>query len=179
MSKVFNMMTGGGSKVDTTMLYALGYVGNGIEANVATNGIATVRDLDSVYFSTVAGSATYAYVRLGPMSFKGMSRIQALVSAFCSFAGDRRVALFASQDAGAWSQAPGVITGAEASSPDEGAGVSIVNSTSDLNKVKLYLDVSNYQTGSYYLYCGIDTRGGDWTYVRTGDLFGISYDPLT
>lgn len=183
MSKVFNMVTGGGGGTptsDTTMLYALGYAGNGIEAAAFTNGVVTVRDLDSVSFSTVANAATYAYIRLGPMSFNGMSRIKALVSVSNSIAnGTRRVVLFASQANDAWSQSPGVITGAEGTSPNEENGVSIVNSSSDLNKVKLYLDVSNYQTGSYYLYCGIDTTGAAWTAVRNGELYGINYDPIT
>lgn len=186
MSKVFNMMTGGGSsKVDTTMLYALGYSADGDVVDVVANGAYSVNHLLPSTLSTLGSSSTasYSYVRLGPIDFKGKQRFNAVVTAATAggTTSDRkvRVSLFASANEDARSYDANVIKGAEASSPNPANGVSIVESSSDLTRVVLALDVSNYQTGSYYVYCGVDTKGSGWSAVRNCELYGINYDAIT
>lgn len=185
MSKVFNMVAGGGgsSKVDTTMLYALGHVFDGSTlGTVVANATVDTTYLNPTHIQTSSATVvSHAYIRFGPISFKGMSRLKARVSA--SVAGGTtsskvvRVALFASQSDNDWAGTSGIIIGASGTS--EGDGVSLITSSVDLDKATLYLDVSNYQTGSYYVYCGTDTNTGAWEAVRSVDIYGIDYDPIT
>lgn len=185
MSKVFNMMTGGGSKVNanTRLLYAAGCVVDGSSlGTVVANATIDTTYLNPTHIATSASKVvSHAYIRFGPISFKGMSRLKARVSA--STAGGTtsgkvvRVALFASQGDNSWSGSDGIIIGAFGTG--EGDGVSLIESSVDLDKATLYLNVSNYQTGSYYVYCGTDTRTEDWEAARYVDIHAIAYDPIT
>lgn len=186
MSKVFNMISGGGGGTpasDTTMLYALGHVFDGSTlGTVVANATVNTTYLNPTHIQTSSAKVvSHAYIRFGPISFKGMSRLKARLSA--STAGGTtsgkvvRVALFASQGDNDWSGSDGVIIGASGTS--EGDGVSLITSSVDLDKATLYLDVSNYQTGSYYVYCGTDTNADAWEAARNVDIYGIDYDPIT
>jgi hypothetical protein len=179
------MISGGGSKVNanTRLLYAAGCVVDGSSlGTVVANATIDTTYLNPTHIETSSSKVvSHAYIRFGPISFKGMSRLKARVSA--STAGGTtsgkvvRVALFASQGDNAWSGSDGVIIGSSSSS--QGDGVSLIESSVDLDKVTLYLNVSDYQTGSYYVYCGTDTNTDPWEAARYIDIHAIAYDPIT
>ena len=178
MSKVFNMISGGGeNKTERTgLLYGLGYEESGMPVEYQTNGTLSHGHLFPSNMATIGGTASYSYVRLGPMSFEGMASINAVIS--CSVSnGTRRTVLYAVNSDK---------TGADTCRSWNTNLLDVISvkqrSDGDLQPILEHvvaINVSNLQSGEYYLYCGIDDAGESWSNPRTGQLYGINYDPIT